>query len=127
MGLMSYCLGIEVYQSDSKDFICQKKYASDILNKFKMNIAKPIMTPVEEKLRLTKEGAGGYVTNRLILRRFIVIVKSAIELSKNPILHGVSSILTSNITSYKSWFEKRRLKLIIAELKNKWLTFLPRH
>lgn len=26
-----------------------------------MDAAKPIMTPVEEKLRLTKEGGGGYV------------------------------------------------------------------
>ncbi|XP_071916119.1 secreted RxLR effector protein 161-like [Coffea arabica] len=61
MELMSYFLGIEVFQFDSGIFISQKKYASDILKKFKMDTTKPIMTPVEEKLRLTKEGVGRYV------------------------------------------------------------------
>ena len=61
MGLMSYFLGIEVFQSDSRIFIFQNKYAGDILKKFKIDIAKSIMTPVEEKLRLTTEGVSRYV------------------------------------------------------------------
>ncbi|XP_027082500.1 uncharacterized mitochondrial protein AtMg00810-like [Coffea arabica] len=61
MGLMSYFLGIEVFQPDNGIFISQKKYADNILKKFKIDTAKPIMTLVEEKLRLTKEGGGGYV------------------------------------------------------------------
>ena len=50
LGLMSYFLGIEVHQLDGGIFISQRKYASDILKKFKMDVAKPMMTPVEEKL-----------------------------------------------------------------------------
>jgi hypothetical protein len=36
LGLMSYFLGIEVVQQKDGIFISQKKYASDILKKFKM-------------------------------------------------------------------------------------------
>ena len=58
---MSYFLKIEVCQSNNEIFISQKKYTDGILKKFKMDTAKPIMRLVEKKLRLTKEGAGGYV------------------------------------------------------------------
>ena len=36
LGLMSYFLSIEVYQQDDKIFISQRKYANNILKKFKM-------------------------------------------------------------------------------------------
>ncbi|XP_027351227.1 uncharacterized protein LOC113862337 [Abrus precatorius] len=55
LGLMSYFLGIEVVQQDDEIFIFQKKYAVDILKKFKMENSKPISTPVEEKLKLKKD------------------------------------------------------------------------
>ncbi|KAK2435997.1 hypothetical protein QL285_021017 [Trifolium repens] len=58
LGLMSYFLGIEVVQQNGGIFISQKKYANDILKKFKMEHSKPISTRVEEKLKLTKESVG---------------------------------------------------------------------
>ena len=58
MGLMSYFLEIEVFQSDYGIFISQKKYACDILKKFKIITMKPIMTPVKANFILTKEGIG---------------------------------------------------------------------
>jgi hypothetical protein len=36
LGLMSYFLGMEVRQSNGGIFICQKKYAKEILKKFHM-------------------------------------------------------------------------------------------
>ena len=68
MGLMSYFLGIEIFLSDSAIFIFQKKYACDILKKFKMDTAKQIITPVEEKLKLTKEGGGGGYVNPIYFK-----------------------------------------------------------
>jgi hypothetical protein len=50
-------LALVVQQNDGI-FISQKKYAGDILKKFKMEHSKPISTPVEEKLKLTKESDG---------------------------------------------------------------------
>ncbi|XP_058740883.1 uncharacterized mitochondrial protein AtMg00810-like [Vicia villosa] len=58
LGLMSYFLGIEVVQQDDGIFISQKNYASDILKKFKREHSKPVYTPVEEKLKLTRENDG---------------------------------------------------------------------
>ena len=55
LGLMSYFLGIEVIQQDDGIFISQKKYAADVLKKFKMENSKSISIPVEEKLKLKKD------------------------------------------------------------------------
>ena len=61
MGLMSYFLGIKVIQQNDGIFISQKKYAGDILKKFKMEHSKPVYTPIEEKLKLTRENDGKWV------------------------------------------------------------------
>ena len=55
LGEMKYFIGMEIYQSKDGIFICQKKYAEDILKKFKMEKCKPIATPLEANLKLSKE------------------------------------------------------------------------
>ncbi|CAM8980304.1 unnamed protein product [Rhodiola kirilowii] len=61
MGLMSYFLGIEVEQADSGIFISQKKYAKDILKRFKFEGMKAVRTPVAERMEMMKEGTGELV------------------------------------------------------------------
>lgn len=61
MGLMSYFLGIEVKQTSGGVFISQKKYVADILKKFKMESLKPMLTPMEERLKLERESGGDLV------------------------------------------------------------------
>ncbi|KAL3536975.1 hypothetical protein ACH5RR_000341 [Cinchona calisaya] len=61
LGLTSYFLGIKVCQMASDIFISQKKYTGDIMKKFKMDTVKPMMTPAEEKLKLTKDGTRNFV------------------------------------------------------------------
>ncbi|TXG65824.1 hypothetical protein EZV62_007099 [Acer yangbiense] len=46
---------IEVSQMEDDIFLCQKKYAGDVLKKFKMEGCKSILTPVEERLKLVKD------------------------------------------------------------------------
>ncbi|KAL0553407.1 hypothetical protein IC582_007302 [Cucumis melo] len=53
--LMSYFLGIEIKQGQSEVFICQKKYAKEILKKFKMDECKAVSTPMNQKKKLCKE------------------------------------------------------------------------
>ncbi|TYK19521.1 Retrovirus-related Pol polyprotein from transposon TNT 1-94 [Cucumis melo var. makuwa] len=55
LGLMSYFLGIEIKQGQGKVFICQKKYAKEILKKFKMDKCKAVNTPMNQKEKLCKE------------------------------------------------------------------------
>ena len=57
-GLMSFFLGIEVKQQQDDISISQKKYAKELLEKFRMSNCNPVSTPVATGLRLTKEGEG---------------------------------------------------------------------
>ncbi|XP_026400064.1 uncharacterized protein LOC113295948 [Papaver somniferum] len=61
MGLMSYFLGLEVMQTTEGIFISQKKFAGDILRRFKMEFCNPIKTPVEARSHLSKAGNGELV------------------------------------------------------------------
>ncbi|KAG6425267.1 hypothetical protein SASPL_115694 [Salvia splendens] len=54
IGLMAYYLGVEVKQREDGVFITQEHYAKEILKKFKMEDCKPINTPVECEVKLSK-------------------------------------------------------------------------
>jgi len=55
LGLMSFFLGMEVKQAEHEVFICQKKYAKEILKKFKLEDCKAVSTPMNQKEKLCKE------------------------------------------------------------------------
>ncbi|KAF3640672.1 hypothetical protein T459_15332 [Capsicum annuum] len=55
LGLMTYFLGMEIKQSCNEIFICQKKYAREILKKFHMENCKVTSTPMNPKEKLSKE------------------------------------------------------------------------
>lgn len=54
IGLMAYYLGIEVKQMDGGIFISQEGYAKEIHKKFKMEDCKPVGTPIEVGIKLSK-------------------------------------------------------------------------
>ncbi|PKU59392.1 putative mitochondrial protein [Dendrobium catenatum] len=56
--LLAYCLGIEVYQMEDGIFISQESYAKEMLKKFKMDNCKPINTPIECRVKLSKHDEG---------------------------------------------------------------------
>ncbi|XP_057999139.1 uncharacterized mitochondrial protein AtMg00810-like [Hevea brasiliensis] len=55
LGEMSYFLGIQIQQSQNAVLICQKKYAKEILKKFKMEECKAMNTPMNPKEKLLKD------------------------------------------------------------------------
>lgn len=55
LGLVTYFLGIEIKQNENDVFICQKKYAKEILKKFQMEECKAVSTPMNQKEKLSKE------------------------------------------------------------------------
>ncbi|GKV15798.1 hypothetical protein SLEP1_g26549 [Rubroshorea leprosula] len=55
LGKMSYFLGIEVQQSGQGVFICQRKYATQILNRFTMSNCKAVNTPIVPGTKFTSE------------------------------------------------------------------------
>ena len=46
LGLMKFFLGLKVTQIDQGIFVCQHKYATDILQRFRMDKCKPAETPI---------------------------------------------------------------------------------
>ncbi|KAJ4976591.1 hypothetical protein NE237_001697 [Protea cynaroides] len=61
IGLMSYCLGIEVKQMKKGTFISQQGYTKEMCKKFKMSDCNPINTPVEIGIKLSKNEDGELV------------------------------------------------------------------
>ena len=59
LGLLHYFLGIEIDQREDGVFISQKKYAENILSKFKMENCNPVMTPLLVNEKLVKEDGSG--------------------------------------------------------------------
>ncbi|KAH9805142.1 hypothetical protein KPL71_002337 [Citrus sinensis] len=55
LGLMAFFLGMEIKQNENEIFICQKKYAREILKKFKLEECKEMSTPMNSKEKLCKE------------------------------------------------------------------------
>ncbi|KAL3534236.1 hypothetical protein ACH5RR_002697 [Cinchona calisaya] len=55
MRLLHHFLGIEIDQNDDGVFICQKKYAENILVKFGMHGCKPMTTPLVVNEKLVKD------------------------------------------------------------------------
>ncbi|XP_014515533.1 uncharacterized protein LOC106773347 [Vigna radiata var. radiata] len=55
LGLMTYFLGMEITQKKNEIFICQKKYAKEILKKSHLGECKPMNTPMNKKEKLIKE------------------------------------------------------------------------
>ena len=70
LGLLHYFLGIEIYQDDYGVFICQKKYAENILKKFGMLGCKPVDTPLVVNEKFKKED-GGRLANASVYRSLI--------------------------------------------------------
>ncbi|KAJ4716700.1 Retrovirus-related Pol polyprotein from transposon TNT 1-94 [Melia azedarach] len=58
IGLMAYYLSIEVKQEEDGIFISQQRYTKEILKKFKMKNCKPISTPIECGVKLSKHEEG---------------------------------------------------------------------
>ena len=58
LGIMKYFVGIEVEKYEKGVFICQQKYATYILKRFKMNKCKPTNTPIATCTKLSKQDEG---------------------------------------------------------------------
>lgn len=58
LGKMKYFLGIEVTQNVEGIFICQKKYAREVLERFGMEKSNPMTNPMVPGCKLSKDEDG---------------------------------------------------------------------
>ena len=67
LGVMKYFLGLEVTQTDQGILICQHKYVTDILQRFRMDKCKPAETPIALGIKLTKNDDGPTINSTLYM------------------------------------------------------------
>ena len=71
LGLMKYFLiGIKVEQIHNDIFLCQHKYAKNVLNRFRMTTSKPSYSPVVTCIKLSKQDQGTKIDTTLHKRLF---------------------------------------------------------
>ena len=58
MGELNFFLGLQIRQTGEGIFINQAKYIKEILNKFGMEISKPLGTPMSPTCKLDKDENG---------------------------------------------------------------------
>jgi hypothetical protein len=59
LGNMRYFLGIEVIQNDQGIFMCQEKYAKEILERFNMEKSNTVCSPIVTGTKLSKHDKSG--------------------------------------------------------------------
>ncbi|RDX88499.1 hypothetical protein CR513_29897, partial [Mucuna pruriens] len=58
LGKMRFFLGIEVLQKPGGIFVCQQKYANDVLKKFAMSESKPVKSPIVPGSKINRDVDG---------------------------------------------------------------------
>ncbi|KAF2320024.1 hypothetical protein GH714_022159 [Hevea brasiliensis] len=58
LGLMKFFLGIEIIQKDDGIFICQRKYAGEVLQRFGMENHNPVSNPIVPGQQISRDEGG---------------------------------------------------------------------
>jgi hypothetical protein len=117
LGLMNYFLGIEVTQNDKGIFICQSKYARDVLKRFRMINCNPVSTPMEVGTKLSRE-QNEMDFDSTILRKLVGSLMY-LTATRPDIMYGVSLISRFMDTPKNShWQAGKRLLRYIAGTMN---------
>lgn len=113
LGKMRFFLGIEVLQKPEGVFMCQRKYAADILKKFAMDECKPMKSPIVPGSKINKDVDGVGVDETY----FKQIVGSLMYLTSTrpDIMFGVS--LISRYMSKPTELHMQVAKRILRYLK----------
>ncbi|CAO2836221.1 unnamed protein product [Amaranthus hypochondriacus] len=107
-GLMNFFLGIEVKQCEDGIFISQKKYAKEIIEKFKMGSCKPMSTPVATGMKLTKAGEGKLINPTLY--KSLVGSLRYLTITRPDIVYGVGLVSRYMETPKEShWCTAKRI------------------
>ncbi|RVW98283.1 Retrovirus-related Pol polyprotein from transposon RE1 [Vitis vinifera] len=88
LGRMTFFLGMEVQQKQNEIFICQQKYAKEILKKFKMEECNPSATPMNQNEKFCKKDGAAKADERLY--RTIIGCLMYLTATRPDIMNAVS-------------------------------------
>ncbi|KAF8409311.1 hypothetical protein HHK36_005385 [Tetracentron sinense] len=112
-GLMSYFLGIEVRQQADCIFISQKRYAMELLKKFRLDGCNTISTPVAMGSKLTKEREGKTVDSTLF--KSLIGSLRYLTITRLDIVYGVGLLSRYMETPKEShWLAAKRILRYIS-------------
>ncbi|KAE8715887.1 Xyloglucan endotransglycosylase 6 [Hibiscus syriacus] len=108
LGIMAYFLGMEVRQDHQGVFICQRKYAKEILKKFHMENCKSVSTPMNQNERLCKEDGAKKVEEAVYWS--LIGCLMYLTTTRPDILHAVSVLARfSQAASEEHFIAAKRL------------------
>ena len=113
LGLMTYFLGMEIKQGKDQVFICQRKYAKEILKKFIMEDCKEMSTPMNQKEKLSKYDGAEKVEETYF--RSLIGCLMYLTATRPDILYVVSVL--SRITHYASEVHLKAVKRVVRYIK----------
>lgn len=65
LGKMRYFLGVEILQRDEGIYICQRKFAKEVLERFEMSLCNGVNNPIVPGVKLSKKGGGATLDTTL--------------------------------------------------------------
>jgi len=68
LGKMKYFLGLEILQKPVGIFICKKKYAEEMLQRFGMNQSNSVQTPIVPGFKICKDEEGKKVDKTFFMQ-----------------------------------------------------------
>lgn len=74
LGKMKYFLGVEVKQCQDGIFICQRKYAREVLVHFDMEESNLVKNPIVPGTKLHKDGGGDRIDETLFKQLVISLI-----------------------------------------------------
>lgn len=88
LGRMKFFFGMQVYQKQNKIFLCQQKYAKEVIKKFNMEECKPTATPMNQKEKFCKEDKVENVDERLY--RSLIGCLMYLPTTRPDVMHAIS-------------------------------------
>nr|KYP62375.1 Retrovirus-related Pol polyprotein from transposon TNT 1-94 [Cajanus cajan] len=88
LGKMTFFLGMQVQQKKNEIFVCQEKYAKEVLMKFNMGECKSAATPMNQKEKFCREDGAEKVDEKLF--RSLIGCLMYLTATRPDIMHSVS-------------------------------------
>eukprot|EP00253_Pinus_taeda_P001771 PITA_01771 len=105
LGLLHYCLRVEVWQTENNIFLSQSKYARNLVDRFRMQDCKPTTTPTKPGVKLSAQSSSPFVDETIFRQLvgnliYLTATRPDISFAMSYISRFIVQILHSMVSSY---------------------------